>query len=323
MLNALPLFHMRAAADDVVLDGRIESREIGGETADADDQRAVFFRMFAGVLQISVVRHVELHFMAAATNEFLQQCAEMIDAVFALEVIRREAEVDDRAVLLRVVGLADGFDEGGRAFAVVACVGGSGVREGGVGKTSVRRGADHAAGWNVADVRGHAAEELATVQRFVRTPHFAETADEIDRDGISVIIVVAVLWRGVDEHLPQGFMAFEIGFQRGHDLFLLDTFLFEDKLLEDGQAVGDRTDAHHADAVEAAVDGTAVVEIEGAGDAVLRERGEHGIGQTVGRIAGEIGVVVIDVGLDAFRDFSQKVVVKVFIRFVCVQPLTL
>ena len=32
-----PLFHMCAAADDVVLDGRIEPREIGGEAADADD----------------------------------------------------------------------------------------------------------------------------------------------------------------------------------------------------------------------------------------------------------------------------------------------
>ena len=276
--------------------------------------------MFAGVLQIGVVRHVELHFVAAATNEFLQQCAEMIYAICTIEEIRREAKIDDGAVLLCVVGLADGFDESGRPFAVIACVGGGGVREGGVGETSVRRGADHAAGWNVADVRGHAAEELATVQRLVRTPHFAETADEIDRDGIGVIIVVAVLWRGVDEHLTEGFMAFEIGLQSGHNFFLLDAFLFEDKLLENRQAVGNRTDAHHADTVEAAVDGTAVVEIEGAGDAVLRERGEHGIGQTVGRIAGEIGVVVIDVGLNAFRDFGQQIVVKVFIRFIGVQP---
>ena len=63
---------MCAAADDVVLDGRIEPREIGGEATDADDQRAVFFRMFAGILQIGVIRHVELHFVAATTDEFLQ-----------------------------------------------------------------------------------------------------------------------------------------------------------------------------------------------------------------------------------------------------------
>ena len=63
---------MCTAADDVVLDGRIQPREIGGEAADTNDQRAVFFRMFAGVLQIGVVRYVELHFMAAAADEFLQ-----------------------------------------------------------------------------------------------------------------------------------------------------------------------------------------------------------------------------------------------------------
>ena len=104
---------MRAAADDVVLDGRIQPREIGGEAADADDQRAVFFGMFAGILQIGVIRHVELHFMAAAADKFLQQCAEMVDAVLSFEEIRRETEVDDGAILLRVVWLADGFDERG------------------------------------------------------------------------------------------------------------------------------------------------------------------------------------------------------------------
>ena len=95
-----------------------KAREICGESRDSNHKVLILFRRFHRLFQKRIVRDIELKLMSAATNELADQRQESLLAVLRAEKLRQEAHVDDSAVLVCVVRLADGLEKSGRTIDV-------------------------------------------------------------------------------------------------------------------------------------------------------------------------------------------------------------
>ena len=91
---------------------------------------------------------------------------------------------------------------------------------------------------------------------------------------VGAVVVVAVLRRLVDEAQPQVLAPREVGVERGDELRQRRVSPFVDRLVQRGEAVGDRADPDRLD-VAVVVARAAGVVVEAAGHAVVGDRGEE------------------------------------------------